>query len=365
MPKRYIGFYTSKLFWVNEIIDPDDIRARGGDPGDMMEQEIFSHSTNVYSLKICRDGLFMVRIEALEGAWSEYKAMKVEKPNEVHKLNSKYYDYLNVVLLLFNSVLLKEHSISAENLHLNIGDAFPMSYGKNSVVASGSQKAFAPFLARSLNLYVGAAKPLSYHHLTHRLLYQISNETFGDWAHACDSILEDYDKVNIMSQIMVSIGNYRLLNFTASLIQSWFVIEYFINVYWFEFLRQKQIGFDDAGNWRNSKARDFLSDNKDITASMMTKLLDFSGAIDHDVFLKIDSLRTKRNKIAHNAEKVKRYVNTLKKNTEPSKGGNKEVAVTMEDYFKAFEVICYFAKNVYDVDLRISSVISRNSLLFN
>ena len=147
------------------------------------------------------------------------------------------------------------------------------------------------------------------------------------------------------------VSDYGGLNFTASLVQSWFVIEYFINVYWFDFLAEKRDAFssEDKEVWRNKHQRDIL---KDYTASTISDMLELTGCIEHSIFIKMGKVRNKRNKVVHSAEMVDKLAEKIKDNPK----GNKvdTFSVSNDDCIDAFDVICYFVQEVYGVDLRIS-----------
>jgi hypothetical protein len=351
MSEQYVGFYTSNVFWVDSIPDFDTISQNPKSFKEALSEQVFVHSTDDYTLKVCKDGLFMVRIEAME---------KVIRPAKGRgsrvRANGKYYDYLNALQFLFSGVLLTHHKRDIGVVGLRIGDAFRVGDGG---LGGGSKNSLSTNV-RLLSTY-GIGLPVE---IDFRILQRFVNcipvSVFDEVVVEFEKVRDDYDRVKVLSQIMVVVGSYQLLNFTASLIQAWFVIEYFVNVYWFNFLKDHQMGFGADGQWKNSKAHAFFS-GKDFTASIMSQMLDFGGCIDHDIFNKIDKVRKKRNQIVHSSEMVGRFTDGLKKR--PTKQQSDDgMVVTDLDCGNAFDVICYFLKELYEVDLRISKGFGYNPL---
>jgi hypothetical protein len=66
MLEKYVAFYTSTHFWVDGIPDLKTIQHDPDRYHKAMAEVVFAHSTKDYTLKVCKDGLFMVRIEPLE-----------------------------------------------------------------------------------------------------------------------------------------------------------------------------------------------------------------------------------------------------------------------------------------------------------
>ncbi|HEX7415711.1 MAG TPA: hypothetical protein VF305_00845 [Smithellaceae bacterium] len=65
MEKNYKGFCTSRPFWAGE--KPSfSILNRSEHFAKIMEEEIFSYESEVYRLKICKDGMILFRNEELE-----------------------------------------------------------------------------------------------------------------------------------------------------------------------------------------------------------------------------------------------------------------------------------------------------------
>lgn len=69
--ENYVCFYTTNPFWAGET--PDLAGAYGGvsDAGScrlptIMSAEVFTYTTEAYTIKVCKDGLLMVQTTHLE-----------------------------------------------------------------------------------------------------------------------------------------------------------------------------------------------------------------------------------------------------------------------------------------------------------
>src|SRR3990172_9542451 len=116
--ETYVAFYPANPFWVDDV---PDFASIGDNPDrfyEVMAEEMFvypmkDYPTKDYTLRVCKDGLFLVRVNAVEAELdnveSRYESSKSDKPavgnkrrkeleREEQLLNGKYYDYLNALL---------------------------------------------------------------------------------------------------------------------------------------------------------------------------------------------------------------------------------------------------------------------------
>lgn len=297
MFEEYVGFYTSHLFWVDGRPNFQELNDEIAF-NEAMEEVVFSHSTQDYTLKMCKDGLFMVRIEAIEEELinirkAELRYEKTGKgtyPSDDQALaHRKYYHYLNALLFLFDGVVLRDMRHFLGNVDLRMRDASRIFLEGDNFKGGGPVEGIMGRFIRTYNPYF----PMDFNPYIRDRLTTIPSLAFDKLVVEFEKIYKDYDKVKILSQIMVAIGSYRFIDFTASLVQSWFVIEYFLNWYWIDFLAGKRDGFAPYNNeegskvkWRNSMQRDTLV-GRDFTSSVMSNMLELSGIIDHRILSKL------------------------------------------------------------------------------
>src|SRR5260370_5986513 len=119
---HFTAFYPSRPFWAVSGIDFTDPNSLAKF-GDLMSEEVYEDSAQAFSLKICRDGMILLRIEALEMDDSQTGA-----PTPIESWVRKwgeYLDYLNSFYLLLDSSTLQLMKLSYFNLHeITSRDAF-------------------------------------------------------------------------------------------------------------------------------------------------------------------------------------------------------------------------------------------------
>lgn len=155
----------------------------------------------------------------------------------------------------------------------------------------------------------------------HPLIYQtavlplnrieVPNWVFDDLNVKLSMLFNDQRSIKMLAETTKSLSEYKLGNFSTSLVLSWFVIESYISNYWSEFLDSKSedsFFYDENGRRidykRMSRERkDKLVDGKDYTVSVILNILELSNALDFNTFRKINSIRECRNAIIHRDER--------------------------------------------------------------
>ncbi len=186
--------------------------------------------------------------------------------------------------------------------------------------------------------------------MDHRIIHRhaIIKGVFDKSIEDFKKIFKDNDLVFILSQLNSSLSEFKKLSFRQSLILSWFSIEFFLNKHWINYLFEKKEANKEKQVF-NSTRRDFLI-GRDITSSIMSNMLELNGKIPHEIFEKIDNVRGKRNIIIHNLDRVKKLADILKES--PKEKENKTIHFV--DCYDAFDVLKYFVKQDYDIELTIN-----------
>src|SRR5262245_3448782 len=135
---NFTAFYPSRPFWPGSKVNFDDQSSEGWFHNQMVE-EVFSQSNDPYTIKVCRDGQIMLRIEALEQDNSPGAHPRVQdRVEDIVRRWGKYLDYLNDFYLLLDSSLLEVSNLSYFNLHeVTNRDAFRVRY-KDGQMTKGS-----------------------------------------------------------------------------------------------------------------------------------------------------------------------------------------------------------------------------------
>lgn len=364
METNYKAFYTSRPFWAGNkpslsILDSplhftkiaDDgssfsILDRSGHFSKIMEEEIFLYESEIYQLKICKDGMILFRNEALEkDIKDEYKKCK-DKPIDIKKNVSwwsTYLDYLNCIYLLLDSATLsiKRHAWF-EISEITNKDVFQISFkdGKFSSCTIPELSIVEKFIeGRHLSAYD--------HDFSHALKFdrrlswrlEIDNEVFKLLNENLKKIFPHYDHIRTLSNLLKSLAEYKIGNYSVSFILAWFIIESYYSQLWRSFLNDKNSEIT-ADEKRINKERMMTFKGRDYPISVILSILELSDKIRITDYKKVDSLRKIRNNIVH-------------ENTECSS----------DDCQNAFEFIKYLIKSSMDIDLILSTGYSISGLL--
>ena len=149
-----------------------------------------------------------------------------------------------------------------------------------------------------------------------------------------------------MNQIALVLNEYYNLNFKTAIIQGWFVIEFFINERWNDFLNIKnsELRLNSKGKLgkRLNKKRDEFLKGRDLTISIMSNILELNDFIPFAVFEDIDKVRKLRNMIVHNL--------------------NPKEEIIRMDCKSVLDLIKYFLKSIYSIELDVNVRLVYNSL---
>src|SRR5574337_2092156 len=121
----FTAFYPSRPFWAGSRVNFAVPRTDGWFH-DQMVEEVYSWQTDVYALKVCRDGRILIRISKLESG----EPFGADQPiEEVVQRWGDYLDYLNAFYLLLDSATLEVDNFAPFNLHeITNRDAFRFTY---------------------------------------------------------------------------------------------------------------------------------------------------------------------------------------------------------------------------------------------
>ena len=287
----FTGFYPSRPFWAG-----DKLTLKGELPSQwqqdsfeaQMKKEVFTKETESYALRVCRDGRILLRVPALE------------HDNHIDKL-SGYLDYLNAFYLLLDSATLEIDHRSHFNLHeLTHRDVIRVTYREDGTVSENlpSESVASTF---QLGRYLSSYRPDLPIRLDSRIsMRQVSVVSLKAITHACtlfESVVSSPQIVTTLSSFAKSLAQYKVENYSISLILAWFIIESDINRLW----KQKidSLNHDIRGVRRiNSDRKKYLT-GRDFTISIVSNMTELFGVLDHALFKDIDRIRKCRNDLVH------------------------------------------------------------------
>jgi hypothetical protein len=311
-----------------------------------MEEEIFSYESELYRLKICKDGMILFRCEELEkDIKKEYEKCEdntIDIKKHVHWW-STYLDYLNCIYLLLDSATLsiKRHAWF-EISEITNKDVFQISFkdGKFSSCTIPELSIVSKFIeGKNLSAY---NPDFSYalkfdRRLSWRL--EIQNDVFELLNYNFGKIFPHYDHIRTLSNLLKSLAEYKIGNYSVSFILAWFIIELHYSQSWRSFLNDKNYEIA-AGEKRINTKRMYIFKGRDYPISVILSMLELGDKISITDYKKVDKLRKIRNDIVH--ENVECY---------------------NDDCINAFEFIRSLIKNAMGLDLILSTGYSISGLL--
>lgn len=118
-----------------------------------------------------------------------------------------------------------------------------------------------------------------------------------------DIILEKGDQiVGLVDLMLRAAAAYTDHNFSLSLIQSWAVSEALVRRAWAHYVdanREREINGSNK-TFINAERKQWLTESRDITASVMIEMLSLTSAISLDVYERLNKVRRARNRWLHN-----------------------------------------------------------------
>ncbi|BAY07519.1 hypothetical protein [Calothrix sp. NIES-2098] len=359
--ERFIGFYTSLPFWAGAKVDIDSfckyINSSQREEieqyiSSLLSKEEFVYYHDGYTLKICKDGMILLRIPAIsnqiDSIYAEVDRNSLSSSEnyirfikEVFVEWSKYIHYLNCIYLLLDSCLLKTgikyfeiSEISSKDIFgiaFDNGEELGMKISPSAIVFQAVRR--FPLLCNCTNIFFRFQRkelPES--------VFNLLNSNFS-------TVYSNQKIVKVLAEVTKSLSEYKIANYPTSLVLSWFIIESFVSNLCSNFLESKNQNvtyINDEGieiNCKriNSERKAFLI-GRDYTISTILNILEISGLIEFNTFKKIDKIRQMRNKIVHaDPKSPNNYDEKLRKNCQD-----------------AFEIITHFIEKEVGIVLAIN-----------
>ena len=289
---QFTAFYPSRPYWAGSKVNLADIE--NGRFNDQMSEEVFSQKREKYTLKVCRDGRIMLRVEAIEHATPH-----MELEATVAKWGD-YLDHLNTFYLLLDSASLDVVRMSYFSLHeLTNRDAFRVRYehgkstGENIAIESIASvfqmarylSSYRPGLPLELDPQISMRRemPLSVIEHAERSFYRA---------------IELPGLIRALASFAKSLSEYKVGNYETSIVLAWFIIEAAISNLWKSQLAALDCELDAGRKRINAERKKFLT-GRDFTISAISNILELWGLLPNDEFQDIDTVRGFRNKIVH------------------------------------------------------------------
>lgn len=301
---HFTAFYPSRPFWAGSGIDFDDPSSLEKF-GDLMSEETYTYSNDIFAIKICRDGQIMIRVEALE---KDDAPLGVLSDMEVTvKKWGEYLDYLNAFYLLLDCSVLKLMNLSYFSLHeITNRDAFRIRYenGKAAGYEIAAESITSVFqMGRFLATY--GFTPVK-HDPRISTRYVISLEAIENAVKDFELAVGQPGLEKVLASFTKSIAEYKVGNYETSIVLAWFISERIIADLWNGHLQSLNTDLDEGQKRINRKRQGYLT-GRDLSVSLVLNLLELWGILPFALFKDVDKVRAFRNDIVHGES---RYVPT-------------------------------------------------------
>ncbi|BBD59789.1 hypothetical protein NIES2109_25800 [Nostoc sp. HK-01] len=302
MIEHFTGFYTSRPFWAGE--PPIDIKALLNIENqtqlseiqkqlyDLMSAITFSYETNNFRLWICKDGMILVHIKELE---KEIDKIRDNGDFEAEsRLLGQYLNYLNCLYLLLDSVLIEFKQFSYFNLsEITNRDVVRLQFEDGEYIFINTP------MESIASIYQKERYLLTYDTITSMYSRQSLSKDVFDLLFAQYSIATaNTSLLNNLAEVAKSLSEYKIGNYSTSLVLAWFVSESAIIRIWNKYLDSSNRDYPD-GIRRISTERKKILTGRDYMVSVISNILELSGIIPFPTYQNINAVRGFRNKVVH------------------------------------------------------------------
>lgn len=342
--EKYLGFYTKEPFWACTKPNIFAIKDNANSFTEELSKVMLRSINKDFDLRICQDGLIIIQIKKLEKLREELK----NKKEYTLEFNSEYLSYLNTFQFLLASETYYSQKFNYfRNKSLSTNDILRISGDKNHIMGIGwfeHNSINQLLLGRFLENYSTNKSIEKDFRIVSR--GEINKPVLQKCISNFKKLFQDQDSFYLFSQINSAFSEFNNLNFRQTLILAWFCIEYFLNKDWILFLSKKKDSNKKIERIPR-KRRDVLL-GKDFTASVMSNILELNNILPHEILTKIDNVRSKRNNIVHNLDRIKKLSNILKENPE----NKPNQPIQLLDCLDCFDIMRYYVKKYYKLEIR-------------
>jgi len=300
---NYTAFYPSRPFWTISRLDLRDPSVVS-DLTDRMSEIVLTFDQQQYTLKICRDGMFMLRIHELELQVPQGDRLTSA---QLAALWADYLDCLNTLQLLFESSVLEIMKHAYFELgEITTRDAFRVSFDDQHKWTGNSVPMFSPaaslLMARYTSSYSPALPPFADARFLMRI--EVPETVFVDLNTHFTTVLAAGSAVQRLATLAKSLAEFKIGNYPTSLVLSWFVIESSLLGSWRNLLDAKSSPAAGTAQHIGKKRREALT-GRDFPIAVVLNVLELSDVLAFDEWKDLDEIRGFRNKVVHQDPRFK------------------------------------------------------------
>lgn len=304
---QFLCFYPSRPIWaIDALTDldwlPRDGHAPESDKGRKfrmnMSEPVMKYESSTYTLILCRDGRFMLRVDALE-----QRIASLNSANYVDRtigLWGEYLDFLNALYFLFDSALSETAHTSLFTLNeLTWKDVFrEVTDGAKTITEHCPTESMVSYYQKCRNISnFDQDIPLSADdrffrrmiapEASVRLTFDNFHKTMAQ--PGTEKSLASYSK---------GLSEYKIGNYETAVVLSWFIIEAAVVSMWRRHIGDMNREMGCGALRINAERKKFLT-GRDFSLSVISNLLELWDVLPNDLFRNIDAVRRTRNDIVH------------------------------------------------------------------
>ena len=293
---HFVAFYPSRPFWAGEGINFADPKSLD-DFEQLMAEGVCNESDETFSLRICRDGMIMLRLEALESEGSS-----AGKPQSIESTSQKwgqYLNFLNSFYLLLDSSTIRLMRLHYFNLHeITNRDAFRVSYENGRIVSENVATESVTSLFQWGRYKVAYGKIPITNHPNIFMRQVISSQAIACAVAEFVRVVKRPGLEKTLATFTKSIAEYKLGNYETSIMLAWFISEAAISKLWQTRLTSLDKDATEGQRRISSKRMRYLR-GRDFPIGVVENVLELSGDLPFKLFQDAETVRRWRNRIVH------------------------------------------------------------------
>ena len=301
MEKAYIAFYTTRPFWAGKPLNLNKPETRNHFTN-LMSEVVFSYKFELFTFEVCKDGMLMIHMKNLE---TQVPSISDSDINTTVNWWAQYLNYVNCLnFLLDSSVLEVDNHNYLELSEITNKDAIRIIFenGKMKRCSIASESLNSLFQMLRYPAAIPFKSVLSYARIENRIPFRkaIFDLTADKFSH----VVKDNKFVEMLSGMTKSIVEYKVGNYSVSIVFAWFVIESMLNSKWKRFLDEKNMNYHNGSKRINTDRRNRFM-GRDYPISVVINVLELSDILSFSLFKDIDTVRGYRNNVMHQEEGYK------------------------------------------------------------
>lgn len=295
MEQYFIGFYTSRRFWaIDEISFENNKNSK--DLYHLMEQIVFSHEEDTFSLLVCRDGMILFKLKSI---YDNRPSLDAPDWSVVDEWWNTYFEYVNCISLLFHSSVIEVLNVAYIDItELTRKDILLCKLEKGNFISYAMEDKRATYQLHDRQFFLYGIQP-SIHSRFFMRREVLSKDIFKNLANKVSIVLPQQQLVSRLATLNKSLLEYKSGNYAISLILAWFVIEDIISNRWYNFLQSRNYTFSDGRKRIDSDRLENLTEGRDYPISVILNVLELNSLLPYDIFTNLNLVRSYRNKIVH------------------------------------------------------------------